>query len=373
MPHLCGMSITRVAILFGGKSAEHEISLISAMNIITALDRSRYTPLLIGVAKDGRWYLQDEELFMAQDMDPKTVHLVNHDRPLAVVPGEAKPHIYDLTSGQAIAEPDVVFGILHGPYGEDGTIQGLFQHLDWAYVGPDVTGSAVAMDKDVAKRLLNEAGIPNAKFVVYHKHQRHNISFQEVNAQLQLPLFVKPARLGSSVGISKVKSAAEFDAAVDFAFEYDTKIVIEQGVVGREIECAVLGNADPQGSAIGEVVPPNGFYDYEAKYIDADGAKLFLPAPDMDPETIARVQALAVKTYQVLGCEGLSRVDFFLLPTGELYVNEVNTLPGFTRISMYPSLWGLSGIAYPELIHQLLQLALERQAAHRSLKTVKDF
>lgn len=368
------MSITRVAILFGGKSAEHEISLISAMNIIAALDRSRYTPILIGIAKDGRWYLQDEPVFMAQEMNPKTVRLVNTDRPLAVVPGDQGPHIYDLAFSLPVVEPDVVFGILHGPYGEDGTMQGLLQHLDLPFVGPDVAGSAVAMDKDIAKRLMTEAGIPNAKFLVYQKHERGQIDYAAVTAQLQLPIFVKPARLGSSVGVSRVTDAASFERAVDAAFEYDTKILLEQGVVGREIECAVLGNENPKGSVIGEVVPAaGGFYDYDAKYIDADGAKLYLPAPNMDDATIARVQALAVKTYEVLCCEGLSRVDFFLQPDGQLLVNEVNTLPGFTSISMYPSLWGLSGIAYGELIHQLLQLAIARKAAQRALKTAKEF
>ena len=368
------MSTTRVAILLGGKSSEHEISLISAMNITAAIDRSRYTPMLIGIAKDGRWYLQDEATFMAQEMNPKTVKLLNFDHPLSIIPGASGPHIHDLATGQAIPEPDVVFGILHGTNGEDGTMQGLLQHLNLPYVGPDVAGSAVAMDKDIAKRLLTEAGIPNAKFMVFHKHEREQIRYADVVANLQLPIFVKPARQGSSVGVSKVKDEASFDQAVDHAFAFDTKIVVEQGVVGREIECAVLGNEFQKGSAIGEVVPPEGgFYDYDAKYIDADGAKLYLPAPNMDEATVELVQAFAVLTCRVLGCEGLSRVDFFLQPDGQLLVNEVNTLPGFTKISMYPSLWRLSGIAYPDLIHALLQHAIARKLRQDALSTEKVF
>ncbi len=362
----------RVAIMFGGKSAEHEISLISAMNIIKALDRSQYEPMLIGVDKDGMWQLQDEAEFLAQDANPKTVRLTSLNRPIGIVPGNIGPHLLDLLRGEALPEPDVVFGILHGPYGEDGSMQGLLQQLDLPYVGPGVAGSAVAMDKDLAKRLFNEAGIPNAGFVVFRKEDRA-AAVPEALAHLNLPWFVKPARLGSSVGVSKVSKPEDLAKAVDLAFDFDTKILIEEGIKGREIECAVLGNANPKGSVIGEVVPPDGFYDYEAKYIDADGAKLLLPAPGLDEATVKRVQEMAVKAYQVLECEGLSRVDFFLTESGELLLNEINTLPGFTNISMYPSLWKLSGIAYPDLIDRLLKLAMERKAAERALKTEMTF
>jgi D-alanine-D-alanine ligase len=367
------MSTTKcVAILFGGKSAEHEISLISAMNIIRALNREKFTPLLIGVDKDGMWQLQDEATFMAQEADPKKVHLTTNNRPIGVVPGKMPPHLLDLMKGESLPEPNVVFGILHGPYGEDGTMQGLLMQLDLPFVGPGVTGSAVAMDKDIAKRLMTEAGIPNAKFEVFRREDRAKIT-PEALAHLNLPWFVKPARLGSSVGVSKVSTPEQLAKAVALAFDFDNKILIEEGIKGREIECAVLGNAHPKGSAIGEVIPPNGFYDYEAKYIDADGAKLLLPAPNLDDATVARIQALAAKTFQVLDCEGLSRVDFFYTEDGNLLVNEVNTLPGFTKISMYPGLWKLSGIAYPDLIDQLLELAMERKAAERALKTEMTF
>jgi D-alanine-D-alanine ligase len=361
-----------VAILFGGKSAEHEISLISAMNIIKALDRTKYDALLIGVDKSGMWQLQDEEHFLAQDPNPMTVRLTSNNRPVGVVPGTIGPHLLDLMRGEALPEPAVVFGILHGPYGEDGTMQGLLQQLDLPYVGPGVAGSAVAMDKDIAKRLMTEAGIPNAKFVVFRKEDRAQVT-PEALSHLGLPWFVKPARLGSSVGVSRVTKPEDLAKAVDLAFDFDTKILIEEGIKGREIECAVLGNAHPKGSVIGEVIPPNGFYDYEAKYIDANGAKLLLPAPGLSPATIARVQALAVKTFQVLECEGLSRVDFFLTSDDALMVNEVNTLPGFTNISMYPSLWKLTGITYPDLIDRLLTLAIERKETERALKTEMTF
>lgn len=356
-----------VAILFGGRSAEHEISLISAMNIIKALDRERFAPLLIGISKQGAWYLQDEADFLNKEQNPKTVALTDFDHPLGLVPGINGPHLLDLKTGNPIREPDVVFPILHGPNGEDGTLQGLLRQLNLPFVGPDVLGSAAAMDKDVAKRLMTQAGIPNSKFHTFRITEREQISFAELTQDLQPPLFVKPANMGSSVGISKVENANELNAALDLAFRHDVKIVIEEGLVGREIECAVLGNDAPKGSPIGEIVPQDGFYDYEAKYIDAKGAALLLPAPDMDPAMIARVQALAIKTYQVLECSGLSRVDFFLSPDGELYVNEVNTLPGFTKISMYPSLWGLDGISYTDLISQLLELALNRKAQFDAL------
>jgi D-alanine-D-alanine ligase len=359
----------RAAILFGGKSAEHEISLISAMNIIKALDRDKYEPILIGISKTGVWYLQEESVFMALDPDPKTIALTNTSRPIGLIPGEKSPHLLDLNRNVPLPEPDVAFPILHGPYGEDGTMQGLLRHLDWAFVGPDVIGSAVAMDKDVAKRLMSQAGIPNAPFLIYRKHERNSIRFDEVCKSLKLPLFVKPANLGSSVGISKVTDAAEFERALDLAFRFDLKIVVEQGLLGREIECAVLGNDDPKGSAIGEIVPQDGFYDYQSKYIDEKGAALLLPAPDLDAETVKRVQELAVRTYQVLECRGLARVDFFLSSDGELFVNEVNTLPGFTKISMYPSLWGISGIDYPTLIDQLLQLAISHKKDERALSS----
>ena len=357
----------RVAILFGGRSAEHEISLISAINIIKALDRERFTPTLIGLDKQGAWFLQDEEAFLAQEQNPKTVKLQDKSRPLTLLPGLKGPHIYNLKTGLPIPEPDVIFPILHGPNGEDGTIQGLLRQINLPFVGPDVLSSAAAMDKDIAKRLMTHAGIPNAPFRTFNLSEKAQINFADLVSDLKLPLFVKPANMGSSVGISRVENAKELLAAINLAFAHDVKIIIEEGLKGREIECAILGNESPKASPIGEIVPQDGFYDYEAKYIDAKSAALLLPAPDMDPATIARVQALAIKTHQVLECTGLSRVDFFLSPEGELFVNEVNTLPGFTKISMYPSLWELGGVEYSDLINQLLDLAIQRKAVFDKL------
>ena len=358
-----------VAIICGGKSAEHEISLISAMNILKALDRSRFKALVIGIDKEGTWLLQDEARFLAQETDPQTVTLTDWDEPIALVPGENAAPFRSLKTGAALTNPVAVLAPLHGPYGEDGTFQGIMRHLHLPFVGSGVLGSAVAMDKDVAKKLLTVAGIPNSPFVTFRKHERDQISYSEIASRLQLPLFVKPACMGSSVGVSKVENEAEFEQAVDLAFEFDRKILVEQGIQGREIECAVLGNASPKGSAIGEIVPPDGFYDYESKYIDAEGAKLLLPAPGLDGATVKRIQDLAVRTSQALECEGLSRVDFFLTEEGELVVNEVNTLPGFTKISMYPSLWGLSGIGYTDLITKLIDLAIERAQELKGLQT----
>lgn len=363
------MTKQHIAILAGGKSAEHEISLISSMNILGALDRERFEPILIGVDRQGHWYLQDESRFCAQDPNPKTVQLTDQDRPLAVVPGEKGPHLLDLKRGEFLPEPSAVFSILHGPYGEDGTMQGLLRHLNLPFVGPDVLGSAVAMDKDVAKRLMNEAEIPNALFQSFRKEEKDDISFEELVQHMNPPLFVKPACMGSSVGVSKVKNAEELKTAIDLAFDFDRKIVIEEGIEGREIECAVLGNAYPKASIIGEIVPEIDFYDYESKYVSADGATLLIPAPDLDEATVQRIQELAVRAYQALECEGLSRVDFFLQADGGLILNEINTLPGFTKISMYPSLWGQSGIGYTDLITQLIELAIERKEAINRLKT----
>ena len=357
-----------IAIMMGGKSAEHEISLISAMNILGALDRSRYEPLLIGVTREGAWTLVDEAEFTAQEADPKTVRLPNGP-PIGVVPGMAAPHLINLLTREPLPEPAAAFAILHGTMGEDGTMQGLLRHLNIPFVGPDVTGSAVAMDKDVAKRLFNEAGIPNSPFLTFRAYERGEIKYADVVARLELPLFVKPAKLGSSVGISKVNGPEEFEAAVDLAFQFDRKILIEQGIVGREIECAVLGNDHPRASIIGEIVPPDGFYDYESKYIDEDGAKLLLPAPNMDAETVQRVQEMSVKAYKALELEGLSRVDWFLQEDGGLVLNEINTLPGFTKISMYPSLWGLTGIPYTDLISNLIGCAIARKEAEDELRS----
>ena len=256
---------------------------------------------------------------------------------------------------------------MHGPLGEDGTIQGLLRVLELPFVGPDVLGSAAAMDKDLAKRILRDAGLNVARGQVFHAHEKDQIRYEELTARFGSPIFVKPANMGSSVGVHKVTGAEKLRTAVADAFLYDRKIIIEEMIHGRELECAVLGNEDPQTTAVGEVVTAEG-YTYEAKYVSDTAAALHIPAKVSEPE-LAELRSVAKKAYQALCCEGLSRVDMFLTNAGTVYVNEINTLPGFTNISMYPKLWEKAGVAYPELIERLIQLAIDRNQARKALKT----
>jgi len=315
----------KVGILFGGKSAEHEISLLSAKNVLEAIDKTKFDPVLVKIEKSGKWQMTDVFQF------------------------------------------DVIFPILHGPFGEDGTIQGFLKLADIPYVGPGVLGSAVGMDKVIMKQLFRDAGIPIGKFLAVKSHEKP-LSFAEAEAALGTPFFIKPANMGSSVGISKVRSEAEYFAAVKEAFQYDSKIIIEEFTPGREIECAVLGNEEPAASLPGEIIPTHDFYSYDAKYLDDKGAALQIPAK-LDEDTIKRIQELAIKVFQTLCCEGLSRVDFFLKPNGEIIVNEINTIPGFTKISMYPKMWEASGVSYTDLITRLIELAVNRFEKERKLKT----
>jgi len=262
---------------------------------------------------------------------------------------------------------DVAFPVLHGPYGEDGTIQGLFKLANVPFVGASVAGSAVGMDKDVTKRLLRDAGIPTGMFLVFHKNEKGSISFRDVKKKLGMPMFVKPANLGSSVGVFKVHNEDEFKKAIRKAFLYDTKILIEEYIKGREMECAVLGNEVMQASVPGEIRPKHEFYSYEAKYLDENGAALDIPAK-VSSALIKKIQDLSKKTCQILCCEGMARVDFFLTQKNELYVNEINTLPGFTSISMYPKLWEASGISNEKLVDFLIKLALDRFEKENKLK-----
>jgi D-alanine-D-alanine ligase len=349
----------RVAVLFGGESPEHEVSLQSARNVIEAIDTDRWDVMLIGIDRRGRWHTADATRFLSDDADPRRIRLVTGDTDVALVPG-VDSEIVVLERGGTLPAVDVVFPVLHGPMGEDGTVQGLLRLAHVPFVGPGVLGSAIGMDKDVAKRLLRDAGIPVAPFITL-RDPLAAPSWAEAVAELGSPVFVKPANMGSSVGVSKVEDAAEYAAAIETAFRFDDKVLLERTIRGREIECAVLGNDRPAASIPGEIVPRGGFYSYEAKYLDDDGADLVIPA-DLDEETAARVRDLAVRTFTTLCCEGMARVDFFLTPEGELIVNEINTIPGFTRISMYPKLWAATGLSYPELVDRLLSLALERSA-----------
>lgn len=356
----------RVGILFGGKSAEHEVSLQSAKNVADAIDGDKYDVVLIGIDKSGKWLLPNKSQFLLNANDPKLIELNKAgEESIALMP-QSGGELTNLSHHDERTTIDVVFPILHGTFGEDGTVQGLLKLAGVPFVGAGVLGSAVGMDKDVMKRLLRDAGIPIARFRVFK--QEDDIDFDALSVELGMPLFVKPANLGSSVGVSKAKNREGFEQAVVDAFQYDTKILVEEAIDGRELECAVLGNRNPEASVVGEVVPSHDFYSYEAKYIDESGAKLNIPA-NIPTEVSERVREIAVQTFKALSCEGLGRVDMFLKKDGGLLVNEINTIPGFTKVSMYPQLWAASGISYTELINRLIALAIERFEREQKLKS----
>ncbi len=337
-----------VAILCGGRSAEHEVSLQSAQNVIAALNPTKYEVVLITIDKTGQWRLADPAKFLLHADDPKHITL-DVDRQELIHNG------YLLADNTGI---DVVFPILHGPFGEDGTVQGLFALSGIPFVGSGVLGSAVAMDKDVSKCLFRDAGLPIGDYLVLQKWQ-DMIPYPEVVEELGTPVFVKPANMGSSVGVSKVASEAEYRQALELAFQYDEKLLIEAALPGREVECAILGNPrEPHASVLGEILPNADFYSYEAKYIDADGARMSIPA-ELPAEMAEQIQHMAIDAFWALNCKGLARVDFFVGDEGEIFLNEVNTMPGFTKISMYPQLWRASGVSYSELLDRLIALALE--------------
>ena len=381
------MTKLRVGILFGGRSGEHEVSLLSAASVLKAIDTTKYEVVPIGITKDGRWLTAEhaERLLegegrhlRAGDPDTTPGAAVLASGAAVVVPPEPShresglaPFQTDATNLRRAADRainvDVIFPVLHGTFGEDGTIQGLLELADIAYVGAGVLGSAAGMDKDVMKSLFRSAGLPIVKHVTILRSgwEREQKKLQKlIEGKLKYPVFVKPANLGSSVGISKAHDRNELGLAIDEAAKFDRKIVIEEGVGGkkhkaREIECSVLGNDDPKASVAGEIVPIKEFYDYDAKYLD-EGSQLLIPAKITKPE-MKKVQALAVSAFQAVDCSGLARVDFLMDPkTRRIYVNEINTMPGFTAISMYPKLWAASGVSYSELIDRLIQLGIER-------------
>ncbi len=349
------MKKVRVGVVFGGRSGEHEISIRSAESVLRALDRSRYEVIPIGITKGGKWLRAREALSLTS---PEEEIQQTFQSGMAVVMApEPTDH----------ASLDVVFPILHGPFGEDGTIQGLLELAGVPYVGAGVLGSALGMDKDVMKRLLRDSGLP---IVDYWKllAAETDTFVKEHGATLPYPVFVKPANLGSSVGITRVASAEGLRQAIDEASEYDRKIIVERGVVAREIELSVLGNDDPTVSVPGEVLPAGEFYDYRAKYLD-DDAKLIIPAVLEEAEA-REAQRLALETFDALECSGLARVDLFLeQETNQFFVNEINTLPGFTSISQYPRLWEASGVSFPDLVDRLIQLAIERHQERSKLRT----
>ncbi len=366
----------RVGILFGGRSGEHEVSLLSAASILKAIDPKKYDVVPVGITKGGRWVttagatalLSGSTAALADD-------LPSQDKGLTAVTaaGSIQP-----TALGASLKVDVIFPVLHGTFGEDGTIQGLFELANIAYVGSGVLGSAAAMDKDIMKRLFAAAGLPTPKHVSFLRGEWNSTPKKIVKRAeevLKYPMFVKPANLGSSVGISKAHNRKELGPAIDLAANYDRKIVIEQGVgaskskpsgKARELEVAVLGNNSPEASVVGEIVPGKEFYDYEAKYL-SDASVPIIPAK-LTRSQMRQIREMAIAAFRACDCAGLARVDFLMEPEskngkpGRIFVNEVNTLPGFTKISMYPKLWEASGLAYPELIDRLIELALERRS-----------
>jgi D-alanine-D-alanine ligase len=372
------MKKLRVAVLYGGRSGEHEVSLQSAASVLNHLDRDRFEIVPVAIDKQGRWLLNDISLLEGKKSLP-----VFKNAPKVVLP----PNPAETDGGSALIRLgesgeargiDVVFPVMHGPLCEDGTIQGLLELADLPYVGCGVLASAIAMDKDMAKRIARDAGIPIVPYVsLQHEVWKKETQFvaKNIAEQLGYPVFVKPANMGSSVGVHKVKEPGELDAALEDAFNYDRKVVVETAVNAREIEVSVLENleagADPLVSIPGEIDPAHEFYSYEAKYLDEKGAALIIPAK-LDPEETKRAQEIGRKVFTALECEGMARVDLFLDRTsGEFFFNELNTIPGFTSISMYPKLWEASGIGYQELLSKLVDLAICR---HKKKKTlVREF
>jgi D-alanine-D-alanine ligase len=363
---IVGKRKIRVALLYGGRSAEHPVSVVSARSVMEALDPERFEVVPIGITRQGAWMLPRTsplELTAPEGGLPQ-VEADGHE--IALRP-EQRSGALAVTTGEQLGAIDVVLPILHGPYGEDGTVQGLFELADLPYVGAGVLASALAMDKSMTKVVLAQAGIEQAPYLVVREHQWQSDPEEvarRVAAELRYPVFTKPARLGSSIGISKVKSAGELAGALSLAFAHDAKVLVEQGVVARELEVGVIGNLQPEASVVGEVVPGHEFYDFEAKYLD-ESSKLVIPAP-VAAAVAERVREVAVRAFQALDCEGFARVDFFYVDsTGEVLLNEVNTIPGFTPKSMFPMLWAASGVPYPELIARLVDLAVERHAAKK--------
>ena len=382
------MKKIRVGILFGGRSGEHEVSLLSAASVLQAIDRSKYNVVPIGITKEGRWVTAGHaERLLGSGASKKHLRagdpeatgpaavlrkgesvLVPPVPSEALVPFERKAGEVTQSGSEHVLSVDVIFPVLHGTFGEDGTIQGLFELAGMAYVGSGVLGSAAGMDKDAMKRLFQSAKLPMVKWVTFLRGEWEKSPKKiraRVEAALKYPVFVKPANLGSSVGISKAHDAKELGPAIELAAGFDRKIVVEQGVGGkgkaRELEVAVLGNDEPEASVVGEVIPGKEFYDYEAKYL-SEGSDLIVPAKLTKAET-KQVREMAIAAFRACDCAGLARVDFLMEPgrSGKIYVNEINTLPGFTSISMYPRLWAASGVAYPQLIDRLIALGMERR------------
>lgn len=349
-----------VAIITGGKSPEHDVAIVSSRNIYKALDPAQYKIEVIGISRTGKWYhLESQSLFEEKiDIGQSEAHKL-----LCILPFDKHPIRYASNIDKSL-DINIFFPIAHGVYGEDGTLQGLLEYLDRPYVGPGVLGSAIGMDKDVTKQLLQQSGIMVTPWKTYFKGD--NIDFVKLEL-MGFPLFVKPANMGSGVGVEKAENVEELKAAIDRAFTFDTKILIEKGIKGREVETAVLGNLRPEVSGVGEIVVSSGFYTYENKYVNNE-TKVIIPAENFNQQSVYLLQQTALKAYRCLQLEGMSRVDFFYVSDQEFYLNEVNTLPGFTNISMYPKLWEVEGLPYKELLSRLIEAAVERYETRSELR-----
>ena len=351
----------RLGLLFGGQSAEHEVSLVSARAVFDALDPSRYAVTLIRIEQDGTWTRLEHTPGGQWSTGETGIPVF-----LMPQPGHTAA-VVSTQDGTVLSSLDVVFPVLHGPNGEDGSIQGLIQVCGVACVGAGVLGSSLGMDKDLMKRLLEHAGLPTARGLVIRRSDSPLRSFRECVEILGTPMFLKPANTGSSVGISKVSDRDQFDSALSLALDYDHKVIVEEFIDGREIECAVVGSAPPRASTLGEIVTQHDFYSYQAKYQDENATSLIIPAP-LTSEATESIQALAIQAYQVLGCAGMARVDFFMGAAEKVWINEINTIPGFTPHSMYPLLWRHSGLSTQNLIDTLVDDALERFQQNAALK-----
>lgn len=361
----------RVAVIFGGKSAEHEISLMSAKNVVNALDPNKYEPILIGIDPSGSWkYLKEAQTLLNSGKLTKFSETQKNTKEVSLVPGQDSA---SLSMGGQTFTIDVVFPVLHGPFGEDGTVQGMLKLLNVPYVGPDVLASSMSMDKDIMKKLLRDSKIPVARWVCLRPHEISDYPYSKVSKDLGTTVFIKPANMGSSIGVHRATNQSEYDAALIDAFQYDNKVLVEEQIKGREIECSVLGNEFPKASLPGEVIvtSKDGWYSYEAKYVDDKGADTKIPA-DLPQHMITRIQEIAVATFKALSCEGMARVDMFVCPDEKIYLNEINTIPGFTNISMYPKMWEASGLKYSDLIDTLIELAMQRFERDQKLKILKD-
>ncbi len=363
------MAKLNLAVIIGGESPEHEISLRSGRSIINALDSEKYQIIIIGINKEGRWMQYENGSYLANEDDNRKIALKKSKNEVYLDARGKSTYLYSHQNNKKIIKIDTVFPVIHGSFGEDGVLQALLRTSNVAFVGCDLCASAVGMDKDIAKRLWRDAGIPIAKFEILDRGNKNKITFTKIEKSLGNPVFVKPANAGSSVGVHKVTNEKEYITAVNDAFQYDRKILVEEAIIGIEVECAVLGNTKPKASVIGGIVPTEKFYSYDAKYISTTGAKLMIPA-DIPAKVSNYIKKEAIKAYRCIGAEGLSRVDFFLKPDHSIVLNEINTMPGFTNISMYPKLWEASGLSYSNLLDELIKLGIKRHNEVKKLKSV---